>query len=138
LVATTLFACGADDTSSPEGSLADHAPPVSASPLVGDGAIAFAMTDLVDRLGFDRDEVILESIEAVEWPDTALGCPAVDQEYEPGPVPGYRILLRVDDQTYDYRGAAGSSEPLQCVCPIDGRRQMTLRPSANVRKREPS
>jgi hypothetical protein len=114
LLATSSLACVPSDATTPEISLADRTPVVSASPLVGDGAIAFAISDLVDRFGYEPDEVILESIEAVEWPDSALGCRQADHEYDPGPSPGYRIVLTVGDQTYEYHGAAGDSEPFWC------------------------
>lgn len=117
LVAVTALACSFDDASvgvpaEPRPSSAFGPQAASASPLVGDGAIAFAI--LADQFGYDTDTVMLESIEAVEWPDSALGCPQVDQEYEASPVPGYRIVLRADDQTYEYHGAAGDSEPVRC------------------------
>lgn len=119
LVAVTALACSSDDASlgvpaEPRPSSALGPQAASASPLVGDGAIAFAITDLADQFGYDTDTVMLESIEAVEWPDSALGCPQVDQEYEASPVPGYRIVLRAGDQSYEYHGAAGDSEPLRC------------------------
>jgi hypothetical protein len=122
LVAATLLACNPDDASlgvsmEPRPTSAIGRQAASASPLVGDGAIAFAITDLADQLGYDTDAVILESIEAVEWPDSTLGCPQVDQESEASPVPGYRIVLRAADQTYEYHGAAGESEPFMCVAP---------------------
>jgi hypothetical protein len=90
-------------------------PAVSASPLVGDGAVEFAIADLVDRLGYDPADVMLVSIDAVEWPTSALGCPQAGQEYEPGPVPGYRVVLQVDDKTYQYHAAAGDTEPFRCL-----------------------
>jgi hypothetical protein len=90
-------------------------PSASAVPLVGDGAVEYAIDDLGALLGNDPTEITLESIEAVDWPDSTLDCPPVEGESEPGPVPGYRIVLTAAGETYEYHGSAGDSEPMRCA-----------------------
>jgi hypothetical protein len=116
IVMTVLVAActPADSMVPPDQPTPSTFPGASDVPLVGDGAVEYAIDDLGTRFGYDAAEITLESIEAVEWPDSALGCPPVEGESEPGPVPGYRIVLTAGDQTYEYHGAAGDSEPLPC------------------------
>lgn len=40
------------------------------------------------------------SVEAVDWPDAALGCPQPDMVYAAVITPGYRVVLQVADTQY--------------------------------------
>ncbi|MDH7485450.1 MAG: hypothetical protein QHJ81_04145 [Anaerolineae bacterium] len=61
-----------------------------------------ARQDLSRRLGIGIEEIEVQSVEAVEWPDTSLGCPQPGMMYAQVITPGYRILLRAGGQTYEY------------------------------------
>lgn len=61
-----------------------------------------ARADLAARLGISPDAIVVLSSEAVEWSDTSLGCPEEGFAYATVIVPGYQIVLAVDDQTYAY------------------------------------
>ncbi len=61
-----------------------------------------ARRDLVDRLDAAVEDVELVEWTALVWPDTSLGCPQPDREYDPVEVPGYRLLFRVDGEVYPY------------------------------------
>jgi hypothetical protein len=41
------------------------------------------------------------TIEKVDWPDTSLGVPDPGRLYAPVITPGYRIVLRVGDESYE-------------------------------------
>lgn len=61
-----------------------------------------ARKDLASRLGISIDSIVLVRSEAVEWPDTSLGCPEPGEDYVQVPIPGYRIVLAVEETYYEY------------------------------------
>lgn len=83
------------------------------SMLPNDDVIDDVRRQIADRYGYAVDEVVVRRVEAVEWPDAALGCPVNEQEYEPGPVPGYRIVLGRGDLEFHFHGAEGV-RPFRC------------------------
>jgi len=61
-----------------------------------------AREDLAQRLGVSVEEIEVQAVEAVEWPDASLGCPQPGMMYAQVITPGYRILLQVGGKTYEY------------------------------------
>jgi hypothetical protein len=61
-----------------------------------------AKLDLSELLGVRPETLEVQSLEAVEWPDTSLGCPQPGMMYAQVITPGYRILLVAGDQVYEY------------------------------------
>jgi hypothetical protein len=61
--------------------------------------------DLVERMDVDRAEITVEQAEYVIWRDGSLGCPQPDMMYTQALVPGYQIVLRVGEATYDYHAS---------------------------------
>lgn len=59
--------------------------------------------DLATRLGADPAAISLAGSEAVTWPDGSLGCPQPGVSYTQAPVDGFRVLLELGGQSYDYR-----------------------------------
>lgn len=59
------------------------------------------LADAASQLGVDLSTLSIDSIEAVDWPDTALGCPEDGGVYAQVISPGYRIIVN---------GPAGSLE----------------------------
>ena len=47
--------------------------------------------DLSKRTGLPKSDIKVVSVEAVQWPDTSLGCPQPDMMYAEVVTPGYRI-----------------------------------------------
>lgn len=58
--------------------------------------------DLATRLNLDVNAISVISVEPIEWPNGALGCPSPGKVYTQATVPGYRIRLEVDNQEYSY------------------------------------
>jgi len=58
-------------------------------------------------------EPALVSAERVEFSDGSLGCPSPGMAYTQAIVEGYRVLVRADDRTFDYRFGSGD-EPRLC------------------------
>lgn len=75
----------------------------SAQPILGsEEALASAIKDLSEQTGSSPDEIILVSIEAVEWSDSSLGCPQEGFMYAQVITPGYKIVLETQGQQYNY------------------------------------
>lgn len=61
-----------------------------------------AIVDLANRQGADRSEIIVESVESVEWRDSSLGCPQPGMAYAQVMTPGFRIILQLNGARYTY------------------------------------
>ncbi len=66
---------------------------------------AVAVADLVQRAGVAASAITVVSGEAVEWPDGAVGCPKPDTMYQQVITPGFKLVLAVSGQQYDYHAA---------------------------------
>ncbi len=63
--------------------------------------------DLAARLEVAADEVKVASVEEVTWSDASLGCPKPGMDYTMALVPGYRIVLEVAGEQYEYHTDEG-------------------------------
>ncbi|WP_322512885.1 hypothetical protein [Chloroflexus sp.] len=81
-----------------------------------------AKQDLAQRLGIDVAAIEVVSVEAVTWPDGALGCPRPGMAYIQVLIDGLRILLRVGDQLYPYH-SGNNQPPFLCEAQIGPRAQ---------------
>jgi hypothetical protein len=94
-------------------------PPVPPATLVGGGAVqpgtgidpiaiqdtVAAKDDLSQRTGIPKSDIKVQAVEAVEWPDSSLGCPRPGMMYAQVITPGYRIVLEAGGKTYEYHSA---------------------------------
>ncbi len=71
-----------------------------------------ASADLAGRLGVQAGSIRVKEAEAVQWSDASLGCPKPGFGYAQVIVPGYRILLEVNDKEYDYH--VGQNRMILC------------------------
>lgn len=58
-------------------------------------------------------EPTLVTAERVEFANGSLGCPQPGMSYTQALVDGYRVIVRADDRTFDYRFGRGD-DPLLC------------------------
>ncbi len=79
--------------------------------------VARAVSDLSQRLGVAEDDIQVVGVEAVEWSDSSLGCPAEGMDYAQVITPGYEITLRVDEKEYSYHSDEGR---FMLLCAEDG------------------
>jgi|GEM_PF-3343822 len=56
-------------------------------------ALSAALADAADLLGAPAEQIDVEHVDAVDWPDSCLGLPAEGEECAEALVPGYRIVL---------------------------------------------
>ena len=61
-----------------------------------------AKEDLAKRLAIEVEQIGLVGFEPVEWRDTSLGCPLPGMMYAQVVTPGYRIVLEVEGESYEY------------------------------------
>ena len=71
----------------------------------GQGAervIQLARQDLAQKLKVPIEEIREVSVEAMEWPDTSLGCPQPGLMYAQMITPGFKVVLAAKDKTVEY------------------------------------
>lgn len=61
-----------------------------------------AREDLAGRLPAPENEIVVESVEDVEFPDASLGVPEPGETYAQVVTPGYIITMSVSGATYEY------------------------------------
>lgn len=61
-----------------------------------------AATSLAEELGIEASQVSITAMDSVEWPDASLGCPEEGMMYASVLTSGYRIMLEVDGESYEY------------------------------------
>lgn len=66
-------------------------------------AVIEATTRLSQELNVAIEEVEVAEFEQVEWPDACLGIPAEGQACAQVITPGFRVVLEVDGQLYEFR-----------------------------------
>jgi len=92
------------------------APPSSQLPPTN-AATQRAIEWLAEREGVTKDQISVTLVEAVDWPDSCLGCK------EPGIycltviVPGYRVTLRIGETSYEVRTDRGGVNCAICKNP---------------------
>jgi hypothetical protein len=64
--------------------------------------IELIKADLASRQAVSVDEITLVETIAAEWSDSSLDCPQPGMEYLQVITPGYRIVLQVNNQWYEY------------------------------------
>lgn len=75
--------------------------------------IELARNELAERIDVDAADIEVSVAEFVTWNNGAVGCPEPDMTYTQALVPGYRVLLMADGQTYHYHGAR-DRDPFFC------------------------
>ena len=66
-----------------------------------------AIDALAEDLKIDKDTIVVESVTAVDWPDSSIGCPQPDRAYLTVITPGHKVVLRVNEQVYSVNEANG-------------------------------
>jgi len=72
---------------------------------VPQGLLVAILDDLVARTGVQRAGIQIVGAEAVVWSDGSLGCPQPGMMYTQALVEGYRVVLEVNGERYDYHAS---------------------------------
>jgi hypothetical protein len=83
------------------GWMAREGQPLPLDPIA-DSMVEQAQRDAARRLDVSQTRVRLVSLLAMTWPDASVGCPQPEIDYADVETPGYRIVVRADDQTLIY------------------------------------
>ncbi|WP_026369158.1 hypothetical protein [Kallotenue papyrolyticum] len=70
-------------------------------------AVQLALQMLAGTLGCRPEAIEVIDAEAVEWPDSSLGCPQPGMMYMQVITPGYRVVLEHGGQRYTFHTDAG-------------------------------
>ncbi len=72
-----------------------------------DEAVEIARNRLAEQLSVPADRFQLEGVEAVDWPNSAIGCPEKGMMYAQVIVPGYRVRFRQDERRHEVHVGGG-------------------------------
>jgi hypothetical protein len=72
-----------------------------------DNAVMLSKEALADELGISTDQIEVEFITKIDWPDASLGCPQKGMSYAQMIVPGFKIILKVGDDLYNVHVGEG-------------------------------
>ena len=64
------------------------------------GAAMLAIDTLAAELGIAREGIEVDTVRAVEWRDSSLGCPRPGMAYLDVITPGYKVTLRANGQIH--------------------------------------
>lgn len=87
--------------------------------LSGEDMVQLAVKDLSKRLDIAENEIFVEQVKPIEWPDATLGCPKPGMDFSPMLTPGYIITLEVDGKEYVYHT---DDVDRVILCPAEGER----------------
>jgi len=91
-------------------------------------ASSAARRSLAGKLAIAEEVVTVETVEAVDWPDASLGCPAKGELAAAVITPGYRVTLRANGQPYEVHVAGARAR----VCSPRSNREGSF-PAAGVK-----
>jgi hypothetical protein len=94
-------------------------------PPEAEEVVQLAREDLARRLDLAPEATGLVSVEAVEWPDTSLGCPQPGMMYAQVITPGFRAVLEAERETYEYHSGGGQL----VLCSDDGQPYIRVWPT---------
>jgi hypothetical protein len=116
----------------------EAAPPPTSMPTVEEGgseageAMLEGLLAVIRRLvavqqALSEDEITVERVEAVEWPDASLGCPQPGMMYAQVVTPGYLVELEAEGETITVHTDTGrqvvicgdDGQPILPAIPID-------------------
>jgi hypothetical protein len=69
-----------------------------------------AQKDLAQRLSVAEEVILVQSMEPVTWPDASLGCPQPGMVYAQLLTPGFKVILEVGEEVYEYH--TGMTQPI--------------------------
>lgn len=76
-----------------------------------------AKEDLVQRSSIPITQINLVEAREVVWPDASLGCPRPEMAYAQVLTPGYLILLKAGDTTFEFHASKRGAQVTYCENP---------------------
>lgn len=81
--------------------LAQQGIPIPVEPIA-ESMVELSTRDAARRLELPEDAITLASLLTLTWPDSSVGCPKPDSDYQDDATLGYRIVLDGGQQTVIY------------------------------------
>lgn len=107
VLALLVAACGQVPTPEPKAPVSPTPQPTPVPtppwPAESQPLIDLAVADLAGMVNASVDRIAVVRVEAVDWPDGCLGCAKAGEFCTEAIVPGYRVVLEVGGQEYEYR-----------------------------------
>jgi hypothetical protein len=121
LLAAALVVVGCSSAAAPSVVAPSGTPAVSATPIAPENVsmspgasdvpasiIDAVVAEIAKTAGVPADQVTVVSAESVTFHDGSLGCPQPGFAYTQMVVDGFKIVAKVGDTEYDYRGSGTS------------------------------
>jgi hypothetical protein len=99
--------------------------PEAAFPLPAKPLAQMAVLDLAARSAIPIEKITLLSVEAMEWSDAGIGCPAEGYDYTQVITPGYEIMLQAEGTLFTYHSDQGT---FLVLCLDDGPESLPVIP----------
>jgi hypothetical protein len=80
-------------------------PEVSGARWEAENLVTLAKEDLAERAGVSFDEIVVQDVKEVEFPDASLGVPEPGESYAQVITPGFVIRLEAGGESYTYHAA---------------------------------
>jgi hypothetical protein len=68
-----------------------------------------AIEALAAELQVSKESILVDTVRAVDWPDSAIGCPEPDRAYLQVVTPGHKVSLRHEGRIYVVHEAGGKA-----------------------------
>jgi hypothetical protein len=112
LAAGLLTACSSQPSPPPASSTLPSGASSTASPDARRTAFRAAANELSRQVNAPVDSIAGVSQDETTWNDSCLGCPQTGESCSQVLTPGYRVVLRVSDATYEYHTDLGGRAKL--------------------------
>jgi hypothetical protein len=83
-------------------------------PPAAQGAVDASVSALARQLGVDPGSIAVVSVEATDWPDASLGCPAPGLMSAQVVTPGFVVVLDAQKAVYEYHTDAIGQQVATC------------------------
>ena len=112
LAAGLLAGCSSQPSPPPASSPPPPGASSTASPDARRTAFRAAANELSRQVNAPVDSIAGVSQDETTWNDSCLGCPQTGESCSQVLTPGYRVVLRVSDATYEYHTDLGGRAKL--------------------------
>ncbi len=103
------------------------------------GAAQLAVDTLAADLGIAREEIEVDTVRAIEWRDSSIGCPKPGMAYLDVVTPGHRVTLRAGGQihvVHEARNKAFVCEQTKAFGGITPQRELSFGPQLVAARRD--
>jgi len=105
------LACSSHATPPPEAATTSY-PATTTNTAAREKAFHAAADALAHQVNAPKESIAGVSQEEKTWPDSCLGCPKTGEMCAQVMTPGYRVVLRVSEATYEYHTDLGGTARL--------------------------